>query len=160
MNKIQTIIINALKELYGESFYVPDLYTLEETREFINKHSEELTESYDKYFGGGIFVAGKLILSKDEFSEDELLEALGESERWDYFDIEFCCYDYYSINNFKLTDEQYEERLKELKEEEKRIEKEIREWQESVGDGYIEDYNFYRPNDNYDSDWDWFEDLE
>lgn len=157
MNNLQIALINALKEFYGEDLYVPESMNVEEARDFINDHGDEITEAYDKYFGGGMFVAGKLIMSENEFSEEELIEAFGEMNRFDYFDIDFCCYDYYTINNFKLNEEQLEDQRKMIEEINRKLEEEERqmlEYEDYLAKHAYDDlYNEYNPGDDFETDW-------
>lgn len=157
MNNLQAVIIEGLKDFYGDDLYVPEAMSIEEARDFINNHGEELTEAYDEYFGGGLFVAGKLIISEDKFSEEELVEALGDMDRLNYFDIDFCCYDYYTINNFKLNEEQLEDRRNKIEEMNKKFaeeERQMLEYEDYLAEHAYDDlYDGYDPGDDFVTDW-------
>lgn len=160
MNKLQADIIEGLKEFYGEDLYVPESMSVEEAAEFIIKHDSELTEAFDEYFGGGLFIAGKLIVAEGQYSAEEFMEAIGADDEMDtmtYFDIDFNCYDYYTINNFKLNEEQLEDQRKKIEEMNKKFaeeERQMLEYEDYLAEHAYDDlYDGYDPGDDFVTDW-------
>lgn len=156
MNKLQVIIIKAMQDYYGDKIIVPDNMTLDEAVDFICSNGDDLSWGCGRGLSG-VFLAGKLIASESEYSEEELYSAFGgELESCDFLDIDFNCYDYYKINNTEPTPYTPEEikAMEEYTRQQELEQEEMDRYYDELLTNYEGDYvDVYCPGDDFETDW-------